>query len=54
MRIEAPNWSTLLPEIPRLVHRYLDDAGSQRLQRQMQQLQHPRVLPQSNLPKLRL
>ncbi len=38
VRAEAPNWSTLLPEIPRLVHRYLDDTGGERLQQQLQQL----------------
>ncbi len=38
IRAEAPNWSTLLPEIPRLVHRYLNDTGGERLHQQMQQL----------------
>ena len=38
LRAEAPNWSTLLPQIPRLVHRYLDDTSGERLQRQLQQL----------------
>jgi len=38
IRTEAPNWSTLLPEIPRLVHRFLNDTGGERLQQQMQQL----------------
>jgi len=38
IRNEAPNWSTLMPQIPRLVHRYLNDAGGERLQQQLQQL----------------
>ena len=35
---EAPNWSTLLPEIPRLVHSYLSDASGRHLQQQLQRL----------------
>ena len=35
VRVEAPNWSTLLPEIPRLVHRYLNDTSNQQLQQKM-------------------
>ena len=39
VRTEAPNWTTLLPEIPRLVHHYLNaSAGNQQLQQQLQQL----------------
>ena len=38
IRNEAPNWSTLLPQIPRLVHRYLNDSPSERLQQQLDQL----------------
>jgi ubiquinone biosynthesis protein len=38
IRTEAPNWSTLLPEIPRLVHRHLNATGGERLQQQLQQL----------------
>ena len=37
LRTEAPNWSALLPEIPRLVHRQLNDTGAGR-QQQIQQL----------------
>ena len=35
---EAPAWSTLLPEIPRLVHRYLDDASGEQTRQQLQQM----------------
>ena len=38
LRAEAPAWSTLLPELPRLVHRYLDDTSGERLQQQLQQV----------------
>ncbi len=38
IRQEAPVWSALLPEIPRLVHRYLNDAGGERMQQELQQL----------------
>ena len=38
IRTEAPNWSTLLPEIPRLVHRFLNNASAESTQRQLQQL----------------
>ena len=40
IRTEAPNWSTLLPEIPRLVHRFLNDPGTERRQQQLEQLLH--------------
>ncbi len=40
VRTEAPNWSTLLPEIPRLVHRYLRDPGFELTQRQLERLVH--------------
>ncbi len=38
VRTEAPVWSTLLPELPRLVHRYLNDSSGEQLRRQLQQL----------------
>ena len=38
VRVEAPNWTTLLPEIPRLVHRYLNDTSGERVQQQLQRL----------------
>ena len=38
LRVEAPNWTTLLPEIPRLVHRYLNDTSGERVQQQLQRL----------------
>jgi ubiquinone biosynthesis protein len=38
LREEAPNWSTLLPQIPRLVHRFLDDSGGKLPEIQLQQL----------------
>jgi ubiquinone biosynthesis protein len=38
LRVEAPSWTTLMPEIPRLVHRYLDDTSGARVQQQLQQL----------------
>ncbi len=38
LRAEAPYWSTLLPQIPRLVHRFLNDDGSGRLPQYMHQL----------------
>jgi len=38
VRQEAPIWSTLLPELPRLVHRYLNDSAGERMQQQLQQL----------------
>jgi len=38
VRQEAPIWSTLLPEVPRLVHRYLNAPGAERLEQQMHQL----------------
>ena len=37
LRTEAPNWSALLPEIPRLIHRQLNDTGGGR-QQKIQQL----------------
>ncbi len=40
LRTEAPNWSAQLPEIPRLVHRSLSSAGTQRVQDQLEQLVH--------------
>ena len=38
LRTEAPAWSAMLPEIPRLMHRYLDDSDKNGLQQQMQQM----------------
>jgi ubiquinone biosynthesis protein len=38
LREEAPNWSTLLPQIPRLVHRFLDESGGEQLEIQLQKL----------------
>ena len=38
IRQEAPVWSTLLPEVPRLVHRYLNAPGAERLEQRMQEL----------------
>ncbi|MBI3939091.1 MAG: ubiquinone biosynthesis regulatory protein kinase UbiB [Betaproteobacteria bacterium] len=35
VRQEAPNWSTMLPQLPRVVHRYLSDTGAGRLQDQL-------------------
>jgi ubiquinone biosynthesis protein len=40
VRMEAPKWSTLLPEIPRLAHRYLSDPGSERTLQQLERLVH--------------
>jgi ubiquinone biosynthesis protein len=40
IRTEAPNWSTLLPEIPRLAHRFLNDPGAERQQQQLERLLH--------------
>ena len=38
IRQEAPIWSTLLPEVPRLVHRYLNTPGAERLEQRIQEL----------------
>jgi len=38
IRQEAPGWSALLPEVPRLVHRYLNAPVAERLEQQMQEL----------------
>ncbi|MEK6593854.1 MAG: ubiquinone biosynthesis regulatory protein kinase UbiB [Pseudomonadota bacterium] len=35
LREETPYWTTLLPQIPRLVHRYLDDSNAQRERQQL-------------------
>jgi ubiquinone biosynthesis protein len=38
IREEAPYWSALMPQIPRLVHRFLNDDDSDRLPQYMRQL----------------
>jgi ubiquinone biosynthesis protein len=38
LRAEVPTWSTLLPEVPRLAHRFLSNASAESTQRQLQQL----------------
>ncbi|HEV2008426.1 MAG TPA: AarF/UbiB family protein, partial [Burkholderiales bacterium] len=43
VRVEAPLWTTLLPEIPRLVHRYLNDTSGERVQQQLQRLANERT-----------
>jgi ubiquinone biosynthesis protein len=35
LRQEAPYWTTMLPQIPRLVHRYLDEQGRRRSEEQL-------------------
>ena len=35
LRQEAPYWPAMLPQIPRLVHRYLDEQGSRRAEEQL-------------------
>ncbi len=36
LREEAPYWTTMLPQIPRLVHRYLDNAPSRQAQERIE------------------
>jgi len=38
LKAEAPYWGTLLPQIPRLVHRFLNDSDNDRLPQYMRQL----------------
>jgi ubiquinone biosynthesis protein len=38
VRAEAPYWGTLLPQIPRLVHRFLNENDNDRLAQYMRQL----------------
>ncbi len=38
IRTEAPYWGTLLPQLPRLVERFLNNDGARHLQRELQQL----------------
>jgi ubiquinone biosynthesis protein len=38
IRAEAPYWSTLLPQLPRLVNRFLHNDSADQLHRQLQQL----------------
>jgi ubiquinone biosynthesis protein len=38
VRAEAPAWTALLPQMPRLAHQFLETGGDQRLQRQLQLL----------------
>jgi ubiquinone biosynthesis protein len=38
VRAEAPYWGTLLPQIPRLVHRFLNDSDNDRPAQYMRQL----------------
>jgi ubiquinone biosynthesis protein len=35
LRQEVPYWTTMLPQIPRLVHRYLDEQGRRRSEEQL-------------------
>jgi len=35
---EAPYWGTLLPQIPRLVHRFLNESANERLALYLRQL----------------
>jgi ubiquinone biosynthesis protein len=38
LRVEAPYWTTMLPQIPRLVHRYLSDDRGRQMQEQIEAL----------------
>jgi ubiquinone biosynthesis protein len=38
LRTEAPYWATMLPQIPRLVHRYLNDDRGRQMQEQIEAL----------------
>jgi ubiquinone biosynthesis protein len=38
IRQEAPYWSTLLPQLPRLIYRVLSEDRSQQLQQELHQL----------------
>jgi len=38
LRAEAPYWATMLPQIPRLVHRYLNDDRGRQMQEQIEAL----------------
>ena len=38
LKTELPSWSLTLPQLPRLLHRYLEDAGNERLSGALQRL----------------
>jgi ubiquinone biosynthesis protein len=38
VRTEAPYWGTLLPQLPRLIERFLTNDGASRLQHEIERL----------------